>query len=180
VKSAVLAVITILSSAPLLYAEVLSFEKLCAGDRAVYGIEKKLKGAEIVIARSEGELKRLWAEDVTGSYSDMKGLPDPDWDRTFVVAIFLGRRPTAGYGFYVCNVRWKGKALEVGIEEKEPLPQSTAAQVITSPYALIACQRAGIALEEILVLRLLDRDGKAIVERPAWSYRLMKRPGVEK
>ena len=157
-----------------LLAEGIDFRKLCSGDRAVCGIKKRLKVPEIVMARSENELRRVWAEDVTGSYSDMKGLPKVDLDNEFVIAIFLGPRRSTGYSFDVSGVQRLGKTIEVKIDKAKPSPGSMEAQIITSPYSLITCSRTGIALGEVIMLRLVGADGKLLVERPAWAYRLMK------
>ncbi len=157
-----------------LLADGIDFRKLCSGDRAIYGIKKKLKVPEIAMARGENELRRLWAEDVTGSYSDIKGLPNVNWDSEFVIAIFLGPRRSTGYSFDVIGVQRLGKVIEVKIDRNKPSPGSIQAQIITSPYFLIACSKIGIALEEVIVLKLVGADGELLIERSAWAYRLMK------
>lgn len=152
------------------------FKPLCAGTNAVYGIRPARKLAGVVLARDAGELRRIWREDVAGTYRDESELPRVDWKNDFVIAVFLGARPSAGYGARVARVNLNDTCIEVTVEEEKPAPGAVAAQVITSPYCMVACRRANVVMEKILLLRLLDREGKALVESPAWAYRLMNAP----
>ena len=51
------------------------FRKLCGGDDAVYGAKKVGSGPELALARDMDEMRRLWAENVTGAYRDAGGMP---------------------------------------------------------------------------------------------------------
>jgi hypothetical protein len=147
------------------------FRGLCAGDDAVYGARKAASVSEVALARDGDEMRRVWAEDVTGAYRDAQGMPAVDWDREFVVAVFLGARPAAGHGVRIEGVALKGKVLEVAVREVAPTAPAPPRPV--SPYAMAACPRAQIPLAGILMLRLVETGGPVIAERPAWSYRLM-------
>jgi hypothetical protein len=157
-----------------IFAEELRFRGLLSGRDAVYGIKKKMGTPEIVMARNGKEFARLVAEDLTGSHGDMSGFPSVKWKTECAVAIFIGTRPSAGYAVRVQKVVRRGSAIEVTVKEQKPAPGDLAAQVITSPYTVIACNCKGIHLKEILMLKLIDPNGRTLVERPAWSYRLMQ------
>jgi hypothetical protein len=156
------------------------FRKLCGGDDAVYGAKKVGSGPELALARDMDEMRRLWAENVTGAYRDAGGMPAVDWEKDFVVAVFLGARPSPGRGVRISGVALKEKALEITVREDAPpsASPSTPARA-ASPYAMAACARAGVPLAEILMLRLVAADGGTLVERPAWSYHMLDASGGE-
>jgi hypothetical protein len=151
----------------------IAFRKLCSGDDAVYGAKKMAAAPELALARDGDEMRRVWAEDVTGAYRDANGMPAVAWESDFVVAVFIGARPSAGYAARIEGVALKGKVLEVTVRESAPSPAPAEAARAVSPYAMAACARAGVPLVEILMLRLVGGDGSVLVERPAWSYRMM-------
>jgi len=156
------------------------WKKLCDGTDAVYGIQKAKSVPELVLARDENEMRRIWAEDVTGSAGAMKNPPAVNWKKECVITVFIGARPTSGYAVQVNKVTLTDSAVEVGIEERKPPPDSMVAQVISSPYCAVTCSRANFPLEKILVLRLIGEGGKVLLECPAWSYRFMDvSPGAE-
>ncbi len=156
-----------------LSAQVLGFRELRNGHDAVYGIKKTMSTPEVAMARNGGELGRIWAEDLSGSYKEMNGLPAVNWDKEFVIAVFLGTAPSAGHAVHVQGVVRRGSSIEVTVKERRPAANEFSAQVLTSPYTVVACSRAGIPLEEVIMLKLISVDGRLLVERPAWSYRLM-------
>lgn len=157
-----------------LSAEELRFRELLSGHDAVYGIKKKMSSPEIVMARNGEEFARIVAEDLTGAHGEMSGFPAVDWKTECAVAIFLGTRPSAGCTVSVQKVVRSGSSIEVTVKEQKPAEGGFSAQVITSPYTVVACNCKDIPLKEILMLKLIDADGRTLVERPAWSYRLMK------
>jgi len=161
----------------------IAFRKLCSGDDAVYGVKKTSTATELALARDGDEMRRIWAEDVTGAYRDANGMPAVDWKSEFVVAVFIGARPSAGHVVRIEGVALKGKVLEVTVRESAPSPAPAGAPRAVSPYAMAVCPHAGVPLADILMLRLTGRDGRVLVERPAWSYRMMDSshgaPGAE-
>ena len=66
--------------------------------------------------------------------------PEPavDFSREMVVGIFLGSRPTAGNGVEIVGTRVDQAALVVQYRESRPGRGSVSAQVVTSPYHLVA------------------------------------------
>lgn len=169
-----MAVLVFTCAACSLSAQELRFRELLSGHDAVYGVRKKMSAPEIVMARSGEDFARIVAEDLTGSHGDMSGFPAVKWKTECAVAVFLGMRPSAGYAVLAQKVVRRGSAIEVTVKEQKPAAGDFSAQVITSPYTVIACNCGGIPLQEILMLKLIDPDGRTLVERPAWSYRLMQ------
>ncbi|MCX6356455.1 MAG: protease complex subunit PrcB family protein [Candidatus Aureabacteria bacterium] len=149
---------------------------LRSGTDAAYGIKNTKAVPEVVVARDEGELRRIWAEDMSGSYGETAGLPRVDWKAEFVVAVFIGMRPSAGYTIEITRIRQEGNVLEVTVAEARPPAGVMSADLITSPYCIAACPRDGAAPEKVLTLKLLDAEGKTLVERAAWAYRSVDAP----
>ncbi len=168
------AVLVFLCSVCSLSAQELHFKELLSGHDAVYGVKKMMSSPEIVMARSGEEFARIVAEDLTGAHGDMSGFPAVKWETECAIAVFLGTRPSAGYSVCAQKVVRRGSSIEVTVKERKPAAGDISAQVITSPYTVIACSCGNIPLKEILMLKLVDPDGRTLVERPAWSYRLMQ------
>ena len=64
-----------------------------------------------------------------------------DFTREMVVGVFLGSRPTAGYGVEIVRAREEAGALVVQYREGSPSRDAMTAQVITMPYHLVAVPR---------------------------------------
>lgn len=150
------------------------FTSVCRGTDAVYGVKKSAAAPEIVMARDDRALRRIWAEDVTGSSDNLTAYPKIDWENRFAVAVFLGSRPSAGFEVRVKKLVIKDTVLEMEVEETKPPPDAVSAAVITSPYEVVSCRRKDSAIEQVLMLKLVGPDGRVIVERPAWSFRVME------
>jgi uncharacterized membrane protein len=71
--------------------------------------------------------------------------PAVDFDTRMVAAVFAGERPTPGFSVEVTGTRREGpdagKGLVVVIEERHPDPSRVAAQVIVSPFHIVALPR---------------------------------------
>ncbi len=73
----------------------------------------------------------------------------PEGDSTTLL-IFLGQRPTGGYGVDVEKVEIKGGKLVVVARERCPKPGSMVIQVITSPFVAVKVdvpERLPVALD---------------------------------
>ena len=97
------------------------------------GAQSLVDSARQVTARTDAEWQAIWRQ-----HSPARALPAVDFAREMVVGIFLGSRPTAGYGADVAAVRDEQGVLIVQYRETQPGPERITAQVLTSPYHLIA------------------------------------------
>jgi hypothetical protein len=89
-----------------------------------------------VSARSVDEWSKLWA-----LHAGERTRPSVDFAKEVVAAVFLGTRPTAGFSVEIVRVRQEGVALVVEYKETRPAPGSVAAQVLTSPFHIVAVPR---------------------------------------
>ena len=71
------------------------------------------------------------------------GRPQPsvDFSREMVVGVFLGRRPTAGFSVEITGYRVNGDDVVVLYREAAPSRDAITAQMLTSPYHLVALPR---------------------------------------
>jgi len=72
-----------------------------------------------------------------------RGGPQPsiDFAHTMVVGVFLGTRPTGGYGVEITRIERQGADLVVTWRERKPGADEMSAQVITAPYHLVTVEK---------------------------------------
>ncbi len=89
-----------------------------------------------VTVRSAEELTKLWRV-----HAPERPLPVVDFARDMVVGVFLGSRPTAGYGVEIVSAGEDQGALVVRYRTSRPARDAITAQVLTMPYQLVAVPR---------------------------------------
>jgi hypothetical protein len=89
--------------------------------------------ARQVTLRSAAEFATLWK-----SHAADRKMPDVDFNSNMVVGIFLGSRPTAGFGVEIVSAQPEDGALVVRYKETRPSRDAISAQVITTPFHLVA------------------------------------------
>jgi hypothetical protein len=89
-----------------------------------------------VTVRTPAEWQALWKE-----HSPDGKMPVVDFTSQMVVGVFLGSKPSAGYGVEIVGVRTQAKNLIVEYVEKQPGRGMIAAQVLTEPFHLVAVAR---------------------------------------
>lgn len=97
----------------------------------------------VEVCRSRDEFAALWSEHARLQLPEPP-LPEVDFAAHMVVAVFAGERPTAGYGVAVESVtRDAGAgALVVVAREDAPPEDSVQAQMVSSPFTMVAVDRA--------------------------------------
>ena len=86
-----------------------------------------------VTVRTPAEFATLWK-----SHAADRKMPDVDFTGNMVVGIFLGSRPTAGFGAEIVSAQPESGTLVVKYKETRPSRDTIAAQVLTSPFHLVA------------------------------------------
>jgi len=105
------------------------------------GQQSGIDVAKQVSARSVEEWDALWKAHAGG-----RARPSVDFSKDIVAAVFLGSRPSGGYSVQIVGVRQEGAALVVSYKETRPAPDALTAQVLTSPYHIVAIPK-GTATE---------------------------------
>jgi VWFA-related protein len=97
------------------------------------GGESNIDDAKMAVIRNAADLRKLWQ-----MHAPDKPLPAIDFSKEMVVAVFLGSKPTAGYGVEITGARDDNGALVVEYHETAPARDAMTAQVLTMPYAIAA------------------------------------------
>jgi hypothetical protein len=83
--------------------------------------------------RSAAEWSALWKTHDPGG-----PMPAIDFSREMVVGVFLGSRPTAGFGVEIVRAVGNSGTLVVEYVESAPSRDAITAQILTAPYHLAA------------------------------------------
>jgi hypothetical protein len=75
------------------------------------------------------------------------GLPDVDFAKEMVIAIFKGECPTGGYTTEIDSVEKVGDRIIVHIAETKPDPDNIVTQALTQPYHIIRTERTILIVE---------------------------------
>lgn len=85
--------------------------------------------------------------------------PKIDFEHHVVVAAFMGRRSTAGYGIVLNRVASvRDGVVTIAFAETRPSPDTGQAAVMTAPYAIAALPRGDYA-----AVRFVDADGDEVM-----------------
>ena len=85
-----------------------------------------------VVVRSSAEWEALWK-----AHAGPQPAPAVDFSTSVVAAVFLGTRPTAGYGVEIRGTRREADTLVVEYVERAPGADTIVAQVLTSPFHVV-------------------------------------------
>jgi PrcB C-terminal len=109
------------------------------------GLDSQMDDGRQATVRSAVEWEKLWR-----LHAGERARPAVDFGREMVVAVFLGSRPTAGFSIEIVDAREEGDALVVQYRETRPPAGGIVAQVLTSPYHIVAMPRhAAVKFEKI-------------------------------
>ena len=89
-----------------------------------------------VVARSAVEWKTLWQ-----AHARDQPAPEVDFTRDMVVGVFMGTKPTGGFGVEIVGTRRDQDSLIVEYRETRPGRGAITAQIITMPFHLVAIPR---------------------------------------
>jgi uncharacterized membrane protein len=89
------------------------------------------------IVRDTAEWAALW----TAHAGPGIAAPAIDFGATIVAAAFAGERPTPGYEIDIVEAALDGSPRRLRVEEQSPAAGSLAAQVIVTPYHIVAVPR---------------------------------------
>ncbi len=93
--------------------------------------------ARRVAIRDEPAWRALWAEHAGAAAAP----PRVDFSTQMVAAVFAGDRPTPGYSVEIVDARRQGDTLGIVVTESPPAPGLLAAQIIVTPFHIVALPR---------------------------------------
>ena len=115
----------------------LAWETIASGSQAT-GVQ----GARYLLITSQDQLIGVWSQ-VHANQLQQPPLPQVDFQRETLVAIFLGQRNSGGYGVTVRRVSVEGNELYLDTEFREPAAGAITTQALTSPWTLVRVLRGG-------------------------------------
>lgn len=90
----------------------------------------------VVLARSRPEWERLWRQHTAGMQPPPE-VPEVNFNREMVVAVFMGEQPTRGYGVQVAAVEETADTVYVQVEERFPAAGAKHPAMPVSPYHIV-------------------------------------------
>jgi hypothetical protein len=87
-------------------------------------------------ALTEVDWEALWT-----AHAGRAPLPEVDFSTEMVVAVFLGTRPTGGFGVEIIGAHTENGALVVEYVERRPGRGGFVAQVLTTPFHIVKVPR---------------------------------------
>ena len=102
------------------------------------GAESRVEVQRQATARNAAEWTSLWH-----AHSWDRPEPAIDFSREMVVGVFMGSRPTAGFAVEIVGYHDSGDGVVVQYREMTPGRDSLTAQIIISPYHLVAIPKHG-------------------------------------
>ena len=100
------------------------------------GADSAVDDARQIVIRTPTEWAKVWS-----AHSFERARPNVDFSKEMVVGVFLGSRPTAGFGVEIVGTRVESGTLIVEYRETKPGPDRVSAQILTSPYHLVSMPR---------------------------------------
>ena len=97
------------------------------------GTHSNIDGARQVLVRTAADWGALWKQ-----HAGERPMPAVDFAKEAVAAVFLGTRPTGGFGVEFVGAGEKAGAFVLQYRETKPGADAIAAQIITSPFLLVA------------------------------------------
>lgn len=101
------------------------------------GVQSGVTVGRQVVARDRGEWDAVWRQHAAG-----RPQPAIDFSREMVVGLFMGTRPTAGFAVEITGYRQAGADAVVQYRETVPSRDLIAAQMLTSPYHIVAIPKS--------------------------------------
>jgi hypothetical protein len=100
------------------------------------GVDSVVDVPRQVIARDGSEWTSVW-----NAHAPDRPAPVIDFSREMVVGVFMGTRPTAGFAVEIVGYRDSGTGVTVEYRETSPDRGTLTAQILVSPYHLVAIPR---------------------------------------
>jgi PrcB C-terminal len=101
------------------------------------GDRSQIMSAREAVVRTAVEWDALWR-----AHLPARQPAAVDFSKDMIVGVFLGSRPTPGYGVTIVSAVEEGSVLRVRYRETSPPADAIAAQVITFPYQIVAIPKS--------------------------------------
>ena len=117
----------------------LMWEELASGNQASGG-----ESPRFFVATSQAELENVWGQ-AYGSLRPQPEVPQVDFSQESVAGMFLGQKPTGGYGVNVQDVTLEDGEVYVQVNVTEPAPDAITTQAFTNPWVMVRVERPDLS-----------------------------------
>jgi hypothetical protein len=107
-------------------------------------VQKEWTGVQSGVAKPSNQViedaeawRKIWKE-IHARQKPAPDVPEIDFDKQTVLAVFMGRKPTGGYATKITRITDTGKRIEATVQEHAPGPGDIVTQALTSPYHMVA------------------------------------------
>jgi len=118
--------------------EEVFYDVIASGNQALVGSE-----AQYRLLGGRSDLSSTWA-DAHASQLSPPSVPSVDFERESVLALFLGEKPSGGYGISVEGMSREGGETYADVRFTEPDEGAMTTQALTSPWQLVRILRADV------------------------------------
>ena len=101
------------------------------------GDHTQIMSAREVVVRTPADWDALWRAHVPTPPPAA-----PDFSKEMVVGVFLGTKPTPGYGVTIVSATTEAGVVRVRYREASPPADAISAQVITYPFHIVAVPKS--------------------------------------
>lgn len=95
-----------------------------------------IENPQNIVIQSQGKFKELW-DSVYKNSLPAPSVPEVDFEKCTIIAVFMGQKPTGGYGINITKIEEYEKSIVVTIKETTPEEGSMLFQVLTSPMHIV-------------------------------------------
>lgn len=99
----------------------------------------------VVLVKKESDWEKVWIQ-AKGRIDPLPERPTVDFTRQYVIAAFMGQRPSSGFRIEITAIEKRGKTLDVYVKKYETPGMLT---VMTSPFYLARLPRGDYELNII-------------------------------
>jgi hypothetical protein len=107
------------------------------------GARSGVRESSQLAIRSQTQWQALWSRHSSIS-TNPSAAPAIDFDKEIVAAVFLGEKPTGGYGVEISSAEVADRALTVFVRETSPKPGAIVTQAINQPFHIVRIETAGV------------------------------------
>lgn len=100
--------------------------------------------ASYQLITNDAQLTEAWSR-AYGTRLDLPPLPDVDFRREAILAVFQATKPTGGYGIEIQSISVQQRDIYVDVREITPAPGSITTQALTTPWVLVRVLRGDIS-----------------------------------
>ncbi len=89
-----------------------------------------------LIITNHFELQKIWSDLYANRYP-VPDIPQIDFEKNILAAVFIGEKPTGGYSVNIDNVYFENGRIRILYSYSEPSTDSIVTQAITSPFYIV-------------------------------------------